>query len=263
MKQIVVVALGVLLAGCVPGKATVKLSAENVRSVLKGEVVEVPVHGEVELAIPLDEFKEEPECLHWGGQGEYKEDAVAVSDRMMCAATRALTLLLADGSCVTGGVKVVGTNVVQWATVDTKFLLGTEDAILAASNKVERCNGFFVLNDKGEFDLKLGKCKDLTETQTRIKRIAGVFETVAGGCKCCDDAYECAMATLAVLDYDSVAVVVEGDGKGGFCVEVGGKSVAADQIGKELRCVICNKDEDKKGKGEKRPKLRIVSKPNA
>ena len=53
MKRMMIIVacevVAVVVAGCIPGEATIKLSAENVRRVLKGEVVEVPVHGEVEF----------------------------------------------------------------------------------------------------------------------------------------------------------------------------------------------------------------------
>ena len=245
MKTIVIVALGVVLTGCIPGKATIKLSAENVRRVLKGEVVEVPVHGEVELMVPIAKGDGEMKCPECQGRDVDLTNAVLMADRRTCAATRVMTLLLADGSCVTGGVKIVGTNIVHWAMIDTKFLFGTEDAILAASNKVDMCNGFFLLNEKGVLDLANGgKCKDLHAQ--KFERMSNVLEAVSDGCKCCKEAYGEVSLTLALDMYDSVSAVFEGDGQGGFCVETGDKRVAADQIGKELRCLI--HDKKKKGK---------------
>ena len=247
MKQMIIGVLGVVLAGCIPGEATIKLSAENVRRVLKGEVVEVPVHGEVELKIPTSEWNKEMKCPECQGHGLDLTNTVLAADRRACAATKVMTLLLADGSCVTGGVKIVGTNVVQWATVDTKFLFGTEDAILAASNKVNRCNGFFVLNDKGVLDMTNGgKCKDLSSQ--KFERMSNVLGAVSDGCKCCKGVYGEVLLTLVLGEYDSVSAVFEGDGHSGFCVGTGDKCVAADQIGKELRCVIRDKSSDKNGK---------------
>ena len=239
------VALSVALAalsGCVPGEATIKISAENVRRVLKGEVVEVPVHGEVKKVVPIEEWKKELKCPMCQQQGWDLTSAVNEVNRRVCAATTVLTLLLADGSCVTGGVKVVDTNVVYWANVNTKFLFGTEEAMLADSNKVNQCNGFFVLNDKGEFDLELGKCEDLKSQ--KFERICDVLGGVADGCKCCE-VYGDLRSALIIGAYDSISVAIEGDGQGGFCVETGEKRVAADQIGKELRCVIHGEDSDK------------------
>jgi len=239
MKQIIIGLALAALVGCVPGEATIKISAENVRRVLSGEVVEVPVHGEVKMAVSIEEWKKELKCPMCQRQGWNLTNAVAEVDRRACAATTVLTLLLADGSCVTGGVKVVDTNVVYWARVDTKFLFGTEEAMLAASNRVNQCNGFFVLNDKGEFDLELGKCEDLKSQ--KLERIFDVLGGVAKGCKCCD-VYGDLPSVLVAGAYDSITVVLEGDGQGGFCVETGDKRVAADQIGKELRCVVHSKD---------------------
>ena len=235
MKQIIIGFALAALVGCMPGEATIKVSAENVRRVLKGEIVEVPVHGEVKLNVPIDKWMKEAKCPVCQGTELNMTNVVNEMDRTVCAATTVLTLLLADGSCVTGGAKVVGTNVVYWANVGTKFLFGTEDAILATSNRVNQCNGFFVLNDKGEFDLELGKCEDLKSQ--KLERIFDVLGGVAKGCKCCD-VYGDLPSVLVVGAYDSISVVLEGDGQGGFCVETGEKRVAADQIGKELRCVI-------------------------
>ena len=235
MKQIIIGLALAALVGCVPGEATIKISAENVRRVLKGEVVEVPVHGEVEMAVPIEKWMKEQRCPVCKRQGWDLTNAVNEVNQRARAATTVLTLLLADGSCVTGGVKVVDTNVVYWANVNTKFLFGTEEAMLAASNRVNQCNGFFVLNDKGEFDLELGKCEDLKSQ--KFERICAVLGGVADGCKCCG-VYGDLPSVLVVGAYDSISVVLEDDGQGGFCVETGEKRLAADQIGKELRCVI-------------------------
>jgi len=68
MKQMIIGVLGVVWVGCIPGEATIKLSAENVRSVLKGEVVEVPVHGEVELMVPIAPGDDEMKCPECEGR---------------------------------------------------------------------------------------------------------------------------------------------------------------------------------------------------
>jgi hypothetical protein len=254
MKQMIIGVLGVVLAGCIPGEATIKLSAENVRRVLRGEIVEVPVHGEVELMAPIAPGDDEMKCPECQGRGIDLTNAVMIADRRACAATRVLALLLADGSCVTGGVKIVGTNVVHWATLDTKFLCGTEAAIRAASNKVEHCNGVFVLNDKGEVDLECGRRKDMP--LQKVKRIYDVLEAVADGCKSCKDVYGEVGMILDIGSYDSVLIAFEGDGQGGFCVETGDKRVAAEQIGKELQCNLRRKDSGEKGKTAKPIKVR-------
>ena len=253
MKQIIIGLALAALVGGVPGEATIKISAENVRRVLKGEVVEVPVHAEVKMEVPVDKWMKEQKCPMCQRQGWDLTNAVAEVDRRACAATTVLTLLLADGSCVTGGVKVVGTNVVYWANVDTKFLFGTEEAMLAASNKVNQCNGFFVLNDKGEFDLELGKCEDMKSQ--KLERIFDVLGGVADGCKCCE-VYGDLRSALIIGAYDSISVAIEGDGQGGFCVETGEKRVAADQIGKELRCVIHREGSGKKSEADNKLKLK-------
>ena len=253
MKQIIIGFALTALVGCVPGEATIKISADNVRRVLKGEVVEVPVHAEVKMDVPVDKWMKEQKCPLCQRPGGNLTNAVDEVDRRACAATTVLTLLLADGSSVTGGVKVVGTNVVYWANVDTKFLFGTEDAILAASNRVDSCAGFFVLNGSGEFDLERGKCKDVK--LQKFERICNVLGAVAAGCKCCC-VYENALAVLCIEAYDSVKVVFEGDGQGGFCVETGDKRVAADQIGKELQCIIRSKDSGEEDNADNKVKLK-------
>ena len=246
MRQILIGFVLIALAGCVLGEATIKVSAENVRRVLKGEIVEVPVHGEVKLDVPIDKWMKEAKCPVCQGTELNMTNVVNEMDRTVCAATTALTLMQADGSCVTGGVKVVDTNVVYWANVDTKFLFGTENAILATSNKVDSYTGFFVLNDKGEFDLERGKCKDMKSQ--KVEQICRVLRTISKGCRSCREVYELLEAILVVKAYDSVSIVFEGDGRGGFYVETGGKRVASDQIGKEFRCIIHSKDSDKKEK---------------
>lgn len=247
MRQIILIIICVFaaaLSGCVPGKATLKISAENVRKVLNGEVVEVPVQGEVEVITPTTEWMKKGVCPMCKAQNLALTNSVIKADRRICAATRVMTLLMADGSCMTGGVKVVGTNVVYWATVDTKFLFGTEAAILADSNKVARCNGLFILNDKGEIDLDGRLCKDVQPD--KFERMSKILETVAEGCDCCKDTYAEVVLVLCVMGYESISVVFEGDGRGGFFVEADGKCVAADKIGKEFRCAIRSKDSDKK-----------------
>lgn len=239
MKQIIIGLALAALIGCVPGEATIKISAENVRRVLKGEVVEVPVHGEVKMAVPIEKWMKEQKCPVCKRQGWDLTNAVNEVNQRARAATTVLTLLLADGSCVTGGVKVVDTNVVYWANVDTKFLFGTEEAMLAASNKVNQCNGFFVLNDKGGFDLEFGKCEDLKSQ--KFEQICAVLDGVAKGGKCCD-VYGDLQSVLVIGAYDSISIVLEGDGRGGFCVGTDDKRILAEQIGKELRCVVHSED---------------------
>ena len=248
INQMIVVLAAVALAGCVPGEATIKISAKNVRRVLEGEVVKVPVHGEVKSEVPMAMWMKEQKCPVCEGPGPDLTNALEMADRKMRAAAQVMTLLLADGSCVTGGVKVVGTNVVYWANLDTKFLFGTEEAILAASNKVKRCNGAFVLNDKGEIDL--APYKRMGMKLQKIERIFKVLESVSKGCECCKGVYDgiAVMVILGIAEYDSVTVVVKGDGKGGFSVETDGKCVGAEKIRKGLRCVIRSRDSDKKGK---------------
>lgn len=258
MKRMMIITacavVAVAVAGCIPGEATIKLSAENVRRALKGEVVEVPVHGEVEIMVPIAPQDDEMKCPECQGRGIDLTNAVTIADRRTCAAARVMTILLADGSSVTGGVKIVGTNVVRWATIDTKFLFGTEAAVCAASNKVELCNGIVVLNDKGEVDMKCGKRKDLP--LQKVKRMCDVLEAVADGCKSCKDVYGDVGMILDIESYESVSVVFEGDRQGGFYVETGDKCIAAEQIGKELRCAVRRKDSDERGEADKPIKVR-------
>ena len=244
MKQIIIGVLVAALSGCVPGEATVNISAENVRKALNGEVVEVPVHGEVELVTSTAEWMKKGRCRMCKAQNLALTNSVIEADRRIRAAARVMTLLMADGSCMKGGVKVVGTNVVHWATIDTKFLFGTEAAILADSNKVARCNGLFVLNDKGEIDLEGRGCKDVRPD--KFERMSKILETVAEGCECCKDTYTEVMLVLCVMGYESISLVFEGDGRGGFFVEDGDKCVAADKIGNEFRCAVRSKGSDKK-----------------
>ena len=82
----------------------------------------------------------------------------------------------------------------------------------------------------------------------KFERMSNVLGAVSDGCKCCKKTYGEVLLTLFLGEYDSVSAVFEGDGHGGFCVETGDKRVAADQIGKELRCVIRDKSSDAKGK---------------
>ena len=252
MKQIVIGVIAVALSGCVPGEATVKISAENVRRVLKGEVVEVPVHGEVEASKSLSAWMREQRCNVCHGQcwvttnAAIVTNAVIVESKKMRAATRVMTLLLADGSCVTGGVKIIGEDVVHWATIETKFLFGTVDAILAVSNKVEESNGIFILNDKGEFDMIIEGYKNLNfEIFKKPKRICETLEAVSKGCEWCKDIYGELGLILFFGAYESFSVIIEGDEQGGFCVETGDQRVAADKLGKEYKCVIRTKDSGK------------------
>ena len=59
INQMIVVLAAVALAGCVPGEATIKISAKNVRRVLEGEVVKVPVHGEVKSEVSMEKWMKE------------------------------------------------------------------------------------------------------------------------------------------------------------------------------------------------------------
>lgn len=123
-----------------------------------------------------------------------------------------------------------------------------------ASNKVELYNEIVVLNDKGEVDMKCGKHKDLP--LQKVKRMCDVLEVVADGCKSCKDVYGDVGMILNIESYESVSVVFDGDRQGGFYVETADKCIAAEQIGKELRCTVRRKDADDKGIVDKPIKVR-------
>ena len=252
LASLLVGAAAGLLSGCVTGEATIRISAEDVRRVLNGEVVKVAVHAEVEIStpVPSDEIQGKKEkCEVCNEHSMAVTNLVPTIDGQIRAATRVMTLLLANDFCATGGAKFVGTNFVQWATLDDKYLFGNEKAMRAASNQVARCNGYVVLRDNGELDIHSGSGE-------RVELTRDVLKTVADGCKSCRDMYKSVAEILTVTGYDNVSVVFEGDGRSGFHVESDGKSVAADQIGKELRCIIRSEYSYKKNKDKNIIKLR-------
>ena len=232
-----------VIAGCIPGEATIKLSAENVRRALKGEIVEIPVHAKVETNEPIikwiEEWKEEGRCPGCRGKEISSTNAVNVANAIVRAAADALTIMLADGSRVTGGAKAVGTNIVYWTNVDTKFLFGTAAALIAASNKVENCNGYIVLDDKGE--ITFGSCKSEIPELRRLEHISKIFHALESGCELCKDIYEVVPMVLAVSVYDSLSLVFEGDGKGGFRIETAKDRINSENIGKEYKCMLVEK----------------------
>ena len=266
MKQIGVGILALAVAGCVPGEATIKLSAEDVRRVLRGEVVEVSVHADVKAECPIGELGDPlVECPMCNTKSFDVTNYVPYVDSCYCAAANAMTILLADGSCVTGGLKIVGTNAVHWANVNTKFLFGTEAALSAASNKVAECNGCVVLDSSGviriarvggDYDSFLTGKRRWSPDALRIERIFRAFRALEEGCKCCKSAYGSVVEVLNISQYDAISLVFEGDGKDGFCIETGDERVAAGQIGKELRCDLRHKDSNGWGKAAKPIKLR-------
>ena len=150
MKQIAVVILALAAAGCIPGEATIKLSAEDVRRVLRGEVVEVPVHADVKLECPIGKRDTLEKCPMCNDRSLDVTNYLPYVDSSYCAVANAMRILLADGACVTGGLKIVGTNALHWANVDTKFRFGKEACLFAASNKVAECNGCVVMDGSGE-----------------------------------------------------------------------------------------------------------------
>ena len=243
MKKLLIIAAGcAAFAGCVPGEATIKLSAEDVRRVLNGEVVEAHVQASAEMRVPFaEDIKNEvgkcPMCC----RGDINPtNVVSNLDRMQRTAAAALTTLLADGSCVTGGVKVVGTNIVYWANVSTRLLFGTEAALIAASNKVENSNGYIVLGDNGT--VILGEANSKIANTVRLDRIEGAFHTLEGACKL--GVYMVA-AAMGISQYDSVSFDIEGDGKNGFVIVTDKEHVASENIGEGASKTIVLRMEDK------------------
>jgi len=245
MKTFFVIACCAAIAGCIPGEATIKLSAENVRRALKGEVVEIPVHAKVETNEPIikwiKKWKEEGRCPRCYGKEIASTNAVNMANAIVRAATDALTIMLADGSSVKGGAKTVGTNIVYWASVDTKFLFGTAAALIAASNKVENCNGYVVLDDKGEITFASSRESGLPEPR-KLERISEIFDALGSGCEWCEDIYGAVPLVLAAGIYESRSLVFDGDGKGGFRIETGKGSINSENIGTGYKCMLAEKD---------------------
>ena len=260
MKRILMIACCSVIAGCIPGEATIKLSGENVRRVLKGEVVEIPVHAKVETNEPIikwiKKWKEEGRCPGCRGKEITSTNAVNVANAIVRAATDALTIMLADGSSVKGGAKTVGTNIVYWASVDTKFLFGTAAALIAASNKVENCNGCIVLNDKGEiaFDSRESGFPE----PRKLVRISKIFDALESGCEWCKDIYGAVPLVLAVGIYESRSLVFDGDGKGGFRIETGKDSINSENIGTGYKCMLAEKGAKADGKGHPVKPVRVI-----
>lgn len=268
MKRMLMVACCAVIAGCIPGEATIKLSAENVRRALKGEVVEIPVHAKVEMECPLtsmfDTFEKCPVCQT---KTLTPTNCLSMLDSSYCAAANALTVLLADGSCVTGGMKVVGTNVVYWGIVDTKFLFGTETALRAASNRVAQCNGCVLIDDNGEIhipsfgrghDFRTAKEKCWVPSAPRLEKIFEAFYIISKGCKCCEGAYGSAVEVLNIKDYDSISLVFDGDGKGGFRIETDKGSINSENIGTGYKCMLAEKADKADGIGRAVKPVRLI-----
>ena len=243
MKELAMGFLALAVAGCVPGEAVITLSAENVRRVLQGEIVEVPVYADARLECPIGKYADETaECPICNAKGLSATNFVSIVDSCYRAVANAMTILLADGSCVTGGMKIAGTNVVHWANIDTKFIFGTEAALSVASNKVAECNGCVVIDGNGEVRVvSMGRSHDFLARKQkrwepcshRMKRIFDAFEALAeNGCKFCGSAYSAIAEALNISEYDSISFVLDGDGMGGFCFETDAKRVASENVGK-------------------------------
>ncbi len=249
-----------VIAGCIPGEATIKISAENVRRILKGEIVEIPVRAKVETNEPIikwiEEWKEEGRCPGCRGKEISLTNVVNVANAIVRAATDALTIMLADGSRVKGGAKTVGTNIVYWTNVDTKFLFGTAAALIAASNKVENCNGCIVLDDKDEMTF-VSRESRLPESR-KLKHISKIFDALGSGCEWCKDIYEAVPMVLAVSEYDSLSLVFEGDGKGGFRIETGKDRINSENIGKEYKCMLVEKGSKTASKDQPLKTVRVL-----
>ena len=260
MKRILMIACCAVIAGCIPGEATIKISAENMRRVLRGEIVEIPVRAKVETNEPIikwiEEWKEEGRCPGCRGKEISSTNAVNVANAIVRAATDALTIMLADGSRVTGGAKTVGTNIVYWTNVDTKFLFGTTAALIAASNKVENCNGCIVLDDKGEITFASREF-GLPESR-KLKHISKIFDALGAGCELCKDIYEVIPMVLVVSVYDSLSLEFEGDGKGGFRIETTKDRMNSENIGKEYKCVLAEKADRADGIGRAVKPVRVI-----
>ena len=250
-----------VIAGCIPGEATIKISAENMRRVLRGEIVEIPVHAKVETNEPIikwiEEWKEEGRCPGCRGKEISSTNAVIAANAIVRSAADALTIMLADGSRVTGGAKTVGTNIVYWTNVDTKFLFGTAAALIAASNKVENCNGCIVLDDKGEITFASREFA-LPESR-RLEHIAKIFDALGSGCGWCKDIYKKIPMVLVVGLYDSVSLVFEGDGKGGFRIETVKGRMNSENIGKEYKCMLAEKGSKTASKDHHFEMVRVIS----
>ena len=268
MKRMVTIACCAAIAGCIPGEATIKLSAENVRRALKGEVIEIPVHAKVEMECPLtslfDTYEKCPVCQT---KTLAPTNCLSMLDSSHCAAANALTVLLADGSCVTGGMKVVGTNVVYWGIVDTKFLFGTETALRAASNRVAQCNGCVLIDDSGEIhihsfgrydDSRTTKEKRWVPSAPRLERICEAFHVLSKGCQCCGGAGDSIVEMLDIKDYDSISIVFDGDGKEGFRIEVGKDRINSENVGTGYKCMLAEKADKAEGIGRTVKPVRVI-----
>lgn len=268
MKRILMIAFCAAIAGCTPGEATLKLSAENVRRALKGEIVEIPVHAKVEMECPLTSmFDKVEKCPVCQTKTLAPTNCLSMLDSSHCAAANALTVLLADGSCVTGGMKVVGTNVVYWGIVDTKFLFGTETALRAASNRVAQCNGCVLIDNGGEIHIHsfrrapdhcTAKEKGWVPSAPRIERIIDAFHVLSKGCQCCGRAGDSVVELLDIKDYESISLVFDGDGKEGFRIETGKDRINSENIGTGYKCMLAEKADKADGIGRVVKPVRLI-----
>ena len=268
MKTLLMIACCAAIAGCIPGEATIKLSAENVRRALKGEVVEIPVHAKVEMECPLTSSPDALEnCPVCQTKTLALTNCLSIYDSGYCAAAKALTVLLADGSCVTGGMKVVGTNVVHWGIVDTKFLFGTETALRAASNKVAQCNGCVLIDDNGEIhihsfgqyhDSRTTKEKRWVPSAPRIERIIDALHVISERCQCGGGAGDLIVEMLDIKDYESISLVFDGDGKKGFRIGTGKDRINSENIGTGYKCMLAEKADKAEGIGRVVKPVRVI-----
>ena len=233
LETIIGVAVCAVVAGCIPGEATVKLSAENIRRALAGEVVEVPMHGDVEVDFPITKWLEDEKCHFCAGLLEDKTNCVKKLDQAIRSAARVLELLLNDGSSATGGVKKVGTNIVYWAKVDTKILFGTEAALCANSNRVAQSNSVLLLKTNGSLEEKT-RC-DRDKEPSRMKRIREIMYVLEDGCECCGGFYDMMLGTISAYLYDKVTFEIVGDGKPGFKIAVDDTDQIASEELKDVR----------------------------
>jgi len=257
-----------VIAGCIPGEATIKLSAENVRRALKGEVVEIPVHAKVEMERPLTSMDDKVEkCPVCQTKTFALTNCLSMLDSSYCATANALTVLLADGSCVTGGMKIVGTNVVHWGIVETKFLFGTETALRAASNRVAQCNGCVLIDNSGEIHIHsfrrdhapcTAKEKGWVPSAPRIERIIDALHVISERCQCGGGAGDLIVEMLDIKDYESISLVFDGDGKEGFRIEVGKDRINSENIGTGYKCMLAEKADKADGIGRAVKPVRVI-----
>ena len=222
-----------MVAGCIPGEATVKLSAENIRRALDGEVVEVPMHTEVEEHTPIAEWIEKKKCPFCSGALVDETNSLARIDKAIKTAAHTLELLLNDGSSITGGVKKVGANIIYWAKVDTKIAFGTEAALCANSNKVEQCNWVLLLENDGSVNTDFDDSN--IPKITRLEHIGEIIKEISRGCKCCGGFYDAILHTLVLKWYDKVTFEIVGDGKPGFKIAVDDTGQIASEELKDVR----------------------------